>query len=367
MRTIPMPRSLAPALWAGLCVLALAGPAQARRLDLKLDAEHARTGDVYIGKNETVKGDLVTTGGSITVDGMVKGDVIAIGGGVLVNGEVTGDAVSMGGKVSVPGRVGGEAVSLGGSVEVAGSVARDISAIGGGVTLKSSAAARGDVAVLGGELEQEAGATIAGAVENVNFHGLWRRLFTRAGALRDREQGRRAGSLLGFYLSLVSLAGIGMILLLTTVFLTKPVENLAAAIKADFWKTAGIGLLILMGIGPALVLLAISVLGIPLIPVALLALVAAGFLSAAAFSLILSQRFHEALRRPLPATIPAVAIGYGLLVSLLVVGKLLKLAGPLDFLGGVFTLVNAILISCGLIVGLGALWTTRAASREVAS
>lgn len=356
--------SFALALWAGLCGLSLAAPAQARRLDLKTDSEHTRTGDVYVGRNETVNGDLVTTGGSITVDGLVRGDVIAIGGNVVVNGEVTGDAVSMGGKVSVPGRVGGEAVSLGGSIEVAGSVARDISAIGGGVMLKSSAAARGDVAVLGGELEKEAGATIAGDVENVNFRGLWRRLFTRAGPWREREEGGRGGSVLGFYFSLVSLAGIGMILLLLTVFLTKPVEKLAAAIKADFWRTAGIGLLILMGIGPALVLLVVSILGIPLIPVALLALVLAGFMSAAAFSLILSERFHEALKRPLPPTIPAVAIGYGLLVSLLVAGKLLKLVGPLGFLGGVFTLVNAILVSCAMILGLGALWATRAGSRD---
>lgn len=56
-------------------------------------------GDIIIDSHETIKGDVVTVLGDITVDGKVSGDVVAILGNVRVNGEVTGDVTSVGGTI----------------------------------------------------------------------------------------------------------------------------------------------------------------------------------------------------------------------------------------------------------------------------
>jgi len=81
--------------------------------------------------------DLVRFGEDITIqkDKVVDGSVVAIGGDILVEGEVRGDCTSVGGSVTVDstGYVKGDAVSVGGSTTVhpGGRVRSNVS-VGGG-------------------------------------------------------------------------------------------------------------------------------------------------------------------------------------------------------------------------------------------
>ena len=73
-------------------------------------------GDVYV--NGSVSGDVVAIGGDVYIEngGVVKGDVVAVGGGVTIrpNGYVGGDAVAVGGKIAIEegGTVEGDKVDL---------------------------------------------------------------------------------------------------------------------------------------------------------------------------------------------------------------------------------------------------------------
>jgi len=73
--------------------------------------------DIEIAADKVVEGDVVAIGGNITVYGRVRGDAVAVGGAVRVKGAgaVEGDAVSMGGGVSTTdsASVGGSNVSIG--------------------------------------------------------------------------------------------------------------------------------------------------------------------------------------------------------------------------------------------------------------
>ena len=73
--------------------------------------------DIEIPADKVVEGDVVAIGGDITVYGRVRGDAVAVGGAVRVKGAgaVEGDAVSMGGGVSTTdsASVGGSNVSIG--------------------------------------------------------------------------------------------------------------------------------------------------------------------------------------------------------------------------------------------------------------
>lgn len=78
--------------------------------------------DVVVKADEVVRGDAVSIGGSVRVDGRVEGDAVSIGGGIQLGpeAEVVGDAVSIWGKgIDLgPGSVvTGEAVVLGGRIE----------------------------------------------------------------------------------------------------------------------------------------------------------------------------------------------------------------------------------------------------------
>jgi hypothetical protein len=81
------------------------------------ESDIVRTGEsITIDADQTVGGDVVSIGGSITVLGRVRGDVVAIGGEVTVKdgGRVDGDAVSIGGRVNrEPGsHIGGQNVGM---------------------------------------------------------------------------------------------------------------------------------------------------------------------------------------------------------------------------------------------------------------
>jgi hypothetical protein len=73
--------------------------------------------DIEIPAGKVVEGDVVAIGGDITVHGRVRGDAVAVGGAVRVKGAgaVEGDAVSLGGGVSTTdsASVGGSNVSIG--------------------------------------------------------------------------------------------------------------------------------------------------------------------------------------------------------------------------------------------------------------
>lgn len=73
--------------------------------------------DIHVKPGEVISGDVVSIGGSVTIDGTVMGDAVSIGGDMSLGDSavVSGDAVSIGGGVtkSASARVGGESVQVG--------------------------------------------------------------------------------------------------------------------------------------------------------------------------------------------------------------------------------------------------------------
>lgn len=129
------------------------------------------------------------------------------------------------------------------------------------------------------------------------------------------------------------------------------VEDVAAAL--------GIGLLIEMAIVPATVALAVSVIGIPFIPVAYAALAASFILGMGAFFLLMARRVCLNLGKPEPSTIKAVGLAGGATAAISIAG------GLLPVIGGVLGLALFLTLCCGMTLGLGAVWITRFGTRPV--
>jgi len=338
-------------------------------------AAHARKGDllhedVFVAKGQTSGG--VYTDKSITVEGLMTGDAVSIGGAsVTVKGEVKGDLVSMGGAVDVSGVVKGDVVSMGGPVAVSGRVAGDISNIGGKVELSGSGQVDGDISALGGTVIKSEKAIHKGETHNFNVRALRSALPRVLRAIRYAEGsdghgpepgllGGLIGGLIGAGLVvLFSMLATGIILLLLApVFFPKNVETAAAAIAGDIWRMAGVGALMLIGFIPGLLLMIVSVLGIPLAPFALMLYAAAAVLGLSAFSVVLQHRFFEGIQKAGPVgLVGKVAAGYAIMTGLLFFGKLLPL------IGGILFLIGFILMAFGAMIGLGAVWMTRMGSR----
>lgn len=348
--------------------------------DVRVDADKMRHDDVTVAKGETLKGDLVTSG-AIRVEGTVEGNAVSFGGKVDVPGEVRGDVVAMGGDVDLGGSSKGDLAAIGGSVRVSGKVGGDVAAIGGDVALDKGAAVDGDVSVVGGRLSKEEGVTIKGSVSQVGLGALKSLLpaltrgslklalasgGSRHGAFRwghdsDRESRHEdddvpsaGGRLLRAGVFLLFVLGLGLVLALGALFLPQELQAVAAAARSDFWRCAGIGTLMVVLFLPGLLALTISILGIPLVPLAVLAWCAAALFGVGAFSLLIAERAAQSLNKPLPAAPLAVAAGWLILETLPLVGKLIG-----GFLGGALSFAGFLLLSGGLVAGLGAVWITR--------
>lgn len=335
--------------------------------EVEVNSKDAKMGDIYVAPADTINDDVVTKGGSITVDGMVNGDCVTFGGGVTVNGTVLEDAVSFGGPVEVNGRVRGDLASFGGPVTVRGRIDGDLASFGGPVKLLPTAVIDGDLAVMGGQVDQAEGAMVRGEIKNVDLGMLNQFIPSMIGSAHFAHKKPAAGRAIKFFITFFMLAGLGILIVLLGVFFARPIERIVHIIEVDFWKSAGIGFLVQISLAPALVFMAVSILGIPLIPLAVLLVVAGILMSIASFGVIINQKFLHAINKPPMNTLPAVALGFVLLHSLFLLGTLINIAGsPLTALGVIFIIINFIVMWCGVTVGLGAVWTTRLGTRDEA-
>jgi hypothetical protein len=271
--------------------------------------------------------DIVRIGGSVTVDSdeYVRGDVVVVGGSANINGEVAGEVVVVGGSA----RFGPQA-----------DIGRDITVVGGGIS-------------------RDAGAIIRGGINEVGFGDVaWR-----------GQWGRHANWdwMNGFY-PVARLTGtlvrVTLLILLTTLvlFVAKtPVEQIADRVAADPVKSWFVGFLAEMLFIPVLIMaavvLAISIIGIPLLvllPVAIVALLVVmlvGFTAVAYHIGRLLQDKVEALRtRPYAATFTGIL----LIVSPVLLARLVGLTGDLGFFVWPIAAVGFLLEYSVWTAGLGA-------------
>jgi len=228
-------------------------------------AEPRAGGTVVVEAGETT-GDLEAYGGDVTIHGTVDGDLEVFAGNVRILGEVTGNVETASGNVVIAGTVGGDVSATGGNVLLgenatvggtfeagAGSVRLD-GQVAGPVRVGAGEIVLGPSAAIGGGLEYDGnltrsdGATVGGEVVNNP----------------DLEVGDPLPSIPGFvfglYVVLVNLV-VGAVLLLVFPRFTRGMADRTAERPA---RTGAVGLLALVGTPILLVLLAITIVGIPL-------------------------------------------------------------------------------------------------------
>ncbi|MEE8128903.1 MAG: hypothetical protein V3T48_01335 [Vicinamibacterales bacterium] len=275
-------------------------------------------------ERQTTLSEIVRFGGSVrvAVDERVNGDVVVIGGSAVVDGAVTGDVVVVGGSA----RFGPEAY------------------------------VRGEVVVVGGSVEQAPTAEVRRGITNVGFgmpFGGRRGLSGPGGWFGPRSF--QVWDLAGTLVRLVFLALIGCVV----VFAARgTVERVAARSAAEPVKAGLVGFLAQVLFVPVLVvasvLLAISIIGIPLlvlIPFVLIAVLIAMVVGFTGIVKGLGRWLGARMGREAPPIYLSVWIGIALLLIPTLAGEALNLAGGSL---GVFALALSL---TGLFVEYAA-WTT---------
>lgn len=292
-------------LWLLLVAIALAAlPAPARA--------QPPAPPLVVAAGETIAGDLATVDQPIVVAGLVEGDVTSWSGTIMVEGEVRGDVVSYAGTITLgpTARIGGSVLAVAGGVRTAG------------------AAVAGPVI---GEEPVAGGAVVAGVAT----------LFGRQPSSLAPAVPRPLVS------GLLTLVVLGICVLIAAVWPNRT-TGAATALRRAPLRSAGVGLLstLLAAVllPPLGSLLALSLVGLPLLPPLLLVLqlpylFGVAVLARLATTVLGAGKLH-----------PAVAVGVGGLAMLL----------PLAALGIAAPFASAALFYLIASIGLGAAILSRA-------
>lgn len=275
-------------------------------------------------------------------------------------GRVTrGDRVRFGGDITVGAdeRIQGDVVSLGGSVTVEGEVTGDVVAIGGPVTLGPGAIVRRDLSVIGGSLSRAPGAQVFGETNEVGGGAI--------GLLAsDQRWSRSVGSFWPRFGGLTStafrLALLVLVGLIVLAFGRRHLERIAGRAANAPVRSGLIGLLAEILLLPVVLLvvvvLAVSIVGIPLLALVPFAIVLVmlvmlvGFVGLAyQVGRTLTGRFGWTGR----GDYLAVALGIVAIGGLTLIAKLAALAGG-ALLGVPLTAAGYVVEYVAWTVGFGA-------------
>jgi cytoskeletal protein CcmA (bactofilin family) len=292
-----------------------------------------------------------------------QGQVVFGGSFTLESGDVlNGDLVIFGGSADLEqgSIVDGDVLLFGGNVEVNGEIKGDLALLGGNADLGPSAVITGDVVTLGGNVDRAEGAVVEGQLRsaegfNRTFSFDFPNLPDFDDTFRIRPFGRSSvgpffspvTGILWFVLRTLVVAALAILVVL---FWPKPVERAGSAAVSQPIVAGGLGCLTFI-VAPMLILLmAITIIGLPLSFLAVVALVVAVVFGWIAIGVEVGRRMAEAFDWEIH---PAAAAGIGTLAVGFVVGGI----GLIPCIGWLAPLLVGS-------AGLGAVILTRFGSRE---
>ena len=197
-----------------------------------------------------------------------------------------------------------DAVAVGGSVYVDGIVDGDAVAIGGSVRLGEEAIIHGDAVTVGGTIEEAEGSMVYGTTVDVGSFD-FTNIFESSGFFdgHNRIPGIPRG------LKFIPLIGLFALVLLLAVLIPTELSTVASNIKNEpiimfLWGMLGIILIV-----PLAVMLAISIVGIALIPLEILAVFLAALIGYIAVAVIIGKKLLRALKTDNPSVVLSAILG----------------------------------------------------------
>lgn len=351
-----------------LCLLALFASLSLSALGQGQDAPpDDESANVYMTGTEVrptgpIDGDLVAAAGRISVDHAIDGDAVLAAGSIDVRGRVGGDLRIAGGFVTLTGRVGGEALVVagslafgpdtevggrvwlaGGDVAVAGRFHRDVKVYARNVLVLGHVT--GNVHLFGATIEVLPSARIDGNLTYVSNTPIKMHPGARVAGKVIREPGRLPTLRLPGWPPFRPLLMFGLLAagaLLLAVF-PRFTASAVQTVRASPLGSLGLGTAIFFSVPPVMLLLVITIIGIPI------ALMLAGLYAVALLAGFLVAAFFIGERLLRLGGRRATAGGYWARVGMLAIALIiLWLVRHMPYVGG-------LLILLALTIGLGAM------------
>lgn len=330
-----IPRSIRRAIATSACLLATAS--------LALCADD--TNAVVATTNQAALAAIsMNTTSPATSSGQTPGDLVLMGQSAVVEeGEtISGSTVVVGGNLTILGKVNQDAVCVGGKLKVG-----------------PKAHIGGDLVTVGSVADIDSSAKIGGSKVNVASFpvDIMKRLspMSELHGKTAREEKprhdlkRRAGFFL--FLEIAFFALLLFIALLMATFLPAQLGRITEHLIKDFGRSALLGLAVMVVFPIVLLMLIVTVVGLPLVPLLVLAVVVGQLVGYVALGYALGRRWFDSRGQMAQAI-----IGLAVLQSPAILGDIIAVASghpsPLAFLLGA---LGMLIFIVGSFTGLGAL------------
>ena len=268
--------------------------------------------------------------------------------------------------------VADDVVAVFGSALIDGGVDGDVVAVLGSVVLGPKARVQGDVTTVGGRVERASGAIVDGAINEVGFTS------ARIGRLVREHPARQwrwfgdtfrnpfAGTATLFG-TLVRMGFIGLLAALLVAVVPGPVTRVADRAAAEPWRAGLVGLAAQLLFVPLLVVtvvvLAISIIGIPLlvlVPFGLLAVAIAMLMGFAGTGCAVGRWLGQRAGGGVSGLLASLVVGLAIIWSLTIIARFVGLAGlPVRIVLGVVLLAGFLVEYVAWTVGIGAVMLSR--------
>lgn len=276
-----------------------------------------------------VNGDLFVAGGTVNVKGDVTGNIVAAGGTVTVNGNVGKNIIMAGGdiQVSTTSHTNGYLLAAGGTLNIQGKVDGSTKFVGGELALGSST-------VIGGELQ--ANVDSATGIDNAKINGTKSVAINPEPSTTTKQPRKEIASAFGIW-EIVSFLGKALVLLVLLRLFSTQLTGIAANVVSSPMAALGWGLIKLIVVPFAILLMCITVIGLPLgmltVVVYIVALYMAQFVTALSLGKFINDRWLKNTNGYLVGMVGLVILA--ILTIIPVVGWLVKLLSLLLGLGGI--------------------------------
>lgn len=303
----------------------------------------------HVKEDEKIKEDITLIGESLIIEGKVDGDVAVINGNLELHGEIEGD----------------------------------VAVIGGNANLYSGSKLEGSIAVIGGKLNKEKGAEIKGEISQISLGPLniLLKLIPPKGKVpaeierendkiklkmkveeKDKVKENKFLKSLLFFIWGISLSFI--ILIISLVF-PQIIENMENFIEKKMGYSFLAGFLAEILFVPACLILLVSIIGIPLIPLFIIAFILSLLLSLAPSSLFIGKIIQRNLEFLPQKTFLLSFIGLLLLFITLSLGSLLKIGnGIMGVFGNIIILTTIFILYLYFTFGLGSIILSRFGTKK---
>jgi heme/copper-type cytochrome/quinol oxidase subunit 4 len=242
--------------------------------------------------DQAIDDDIIAAGSSVSINAPVDSAIVA-GGTVSINAPVKGDVIVAAGQVYVNSDIGGKVVAAGGNVNLGGNISSNLLAAGGQVNIHPGKTIKRDALITAGQVVNAGRVNGTLTVSANQFNNTGSAFAVKFHRVEDQAKTNKDDETLGLIFSLLSVLGyfiLGVILVkyLPGIFLTVDGEMRSSTLL----KTL-LGFVVIIATFIAILLVAVTVVGLPIALISALLFAAALMLSGTFVSFSLGRWIDE--------------------------------------------------------------------------